>query len=285
MKTIVLLLTILLYVTVTVADQTIVSKKVTSGPSIDGVGNDKAWSSAKEYSSHDPLSKVDFKIKTVYTATHIYFLVSYTDKDESINHKSWVWNKGAEMYKKGPDREDALCFKFNMIGKSVDLRLGDDEYMSDLWFWKACRSNPAGYLDDKTQQLSSTKLPKSSKVTSHSGKTMYLIRKADAGKSSYKGSVLADYKGDIVPNYTTRTPQGSRADVKGKGVWKNGMWTIEISRKLNTGNKDDITFVPGKMYQFGLSRYEIAGKKKNPKISEPLFNSGEISELLTLKFN
>lgn len=278
------LLIIFICVFVCFGDQTIVSKKVGSAPIVDGKGSDAVWSQATEYTSYDPLSKVTFTIKTIYTKKEVFFLISFPDKDKSVQHKTWVWDKGKEMYTKGNDREDALCLKFNMMSNPVDIRLGDDEYMTDLWFWKACRSNPAGYLDDKTQQLSKTKLPKSSKVTSTSGKTMYLIRKGDAGKSSYKSKILADYQGDEVPAYDIRKPQGSRADVKGTGIWSNGVWTIEISRKLNTGHSDDVTFVPGKVYQFGISRYEIAGKKRNSTLTEPLFNSGEISEILTLKF-
>ena len=188
------------------------------------------------------------------------------------------------MYKKGSSREDALCLKFNMESHPVDLRLGDDEYMSDLWFWKANRTNPASVADDKTHQLSAEKLPKSSKITSKSGKKMYLIRKRDAGSSSYKGTALAEYQGDQVPNYITRPPSGSRGDVKAKGIWADGKWTIELSRALNTGNDDDVVFDPAQTLLFGVARYEIAGKKANPKIDQPLFNSGEITELLTLEF-
>lgn len=36
---------------------------------------------------------------------------------------------------------------------------------------------------------------------------------------------------------------GSRDDISGKGVWKNGRWTVEMKRKLSTGNKDDVDFV------------------------------------------
>ncbi len=35
---------------------------------------------------------------------------------------------------------------------------------------------------------------------------------------------------------------GSRDDISGKGVWKDGRWTVEIKRKLKTGYKDDIDF-------------------------------------------
>jgi hypothetical protein len=48
----------------------------------------------------------------------------------------------------------------------------------------------------------------------------------------------------------------SRDDVDAKGAWKDGYWTIELSRKLNTKYQDDIVFSkPGKdpvNYWFGV---------------------------------
>ncbi len=85
--------------------------------------------------------------------------------------------------------------------------------------------------------------------------------------------------------YENRIPIGSRADVKGKGVWHDGRWIIEIRRDLATNNSDDINFNDiDSTYKFGVSRYEIAGREPELGTSEPLFGSGEISELLTLKF-
>ncbi|MGA1791829.1 MAG: ethylbenzene dehydrogenase-related protein [bacterium] len=267
------------------ANQNIVPKKVANAPVIDGRGTDSVWAKAKEYTIHDNVAKVDITLKAVYTDKEIFFLVSYPDPDKSDTHKTWEWNKTMEMYKQGPDREDMFVFKWNMEPKHVDLSLtADNDYMADVWFWKACRTDPAGYADDKFQQFSSNELPKSTKLTSRSGKTMHLVRKGDSGKSAYKDTLYAEYKGDRMPTYDTRTPEGSRADIRAKGVWSGGRWTIEFSRALNTGNEDDIQFDMSKKYLFGVSRYEIAGRKPDTRVSQPLYGSGDISETLTLEF-
>lgn len=39
-------------------------------------------------------------------------------------------------------------------------------------------------------------------------------------------------------------PSGSRMDIFGKGKWKNGGYTLEFGRKLNTGHDDDVQFKP-----------------------------------------
>ncbi|MDA0999544.1 MAG: ethylbenzene dehydrogenase-related protein [bacterium] len=54
-------------------------------------------------------------------------------------------------------------------------------------------------------------------------------------------------------------PRGSRGDIDAKGVWKDGMWTLELRRKLDTGHPDDVVFVPGKKHAFGLSVHDNDG--------------------------
>ena len=48
----------------------------------------------------------------------------------------------------------------------------------------------------------------------------------------------------------------SRDDISARGVWKDGYWTIEVSRKLKTAYGDDIVFAPAVKedvdYSFGL---------------------------------
>ncbi|MFH1736581.1 MAG: hypothetical protein ABH838_01650, partial [Actinomycetota bacterium] len=49
----------------------------------------------------------------------------------------------------------------------------------------------------------------------------------------------ADYNKERFPE---GKPSGSRVDLKGVGAWKDGWWTLEFSRKLNTGHDDDVQF-------------------------------------------
>ncbi|MCP4753947.1 MAG: hypothetical protein GY866_23940 [Proteobacteria bacterium] len=174
--------------------------------------------------------------------------------------------------------------KWNMASDPTDLSVfADAPYLADIWFWKACRTDPLGFADDKIQKLSVEKLPKSMKLTSKSGRTTYLKRKGDQGKPAYRNTLYIEYKGDTAPHFINQFPRGSRADIWAKGIWANGEWTIEFGRKLNTGHKDDVQFEIGKLYPFGVSRYEIAGRKPDPSLTQPLFGSGDVSEPLFLK--
>jgi hypothetical protein len=47
-------------------------------------------------------------------------------------------------------------------------------------------------------------------------------------------------------------PSGSAADVQAKGEWANGKWTLELARKLNTGNPDDAAFDVSRTYKIAV---------------------------------
>lgn len=224
-------------------------------------------------------------LKAVYTDSEIFFLVSYPDADRSDTHKTWEWDKDDEMYKTGPDREDAFVFKWNMEDRLVDLSLkSEDDYKSDIWFWKSCRTDPVGYSDDKLDMVSSFEIKNSMVLTGKNGKKMYLLRNKDGGTTAFTDTLYTDYINDQMPGFTVAEPTGSSADIKAKGVWAEGKWTIEFRRALKTGNDDDIQLDPAKNYQFGVSRYEISGKPADPKISQPLYGAGDVSEAFTLNF-
>jgi hypothetical protein len=74
---------------------------------------------------------------------------------------------------------------------------------------------------------------------------------------------ITDYsafkKGDMLPwVYFDRAAKGkwggSRDDITGKMAYKDGYWTVEMGRKINTGFADDIRFRPadGKEILFGV---------------------------------
>jgi hypothetical protein len=266
------------------ADQEIISPLVKEAPVLDGSGDDAAWKSAKAYTVRDMRLDVDITLKSVHTGDKVFFYVSYPDPTEDRLHKPWVWNKELEMYKLGPKREDTFQFRWSMEDRDVDLSsFSDDDFTADVWYWKANRTDAVGYADDKYHTLSSRKAKKSRLVVSKKGKERFLLRLADEGTSSYEKQIPTDYKGDIIPQYKPVTPSGSRADVKAKGVWKDGAWTIEFARKLDTGHSDDVRFDPasGMKYKFGISIKSLYGESIDDSLPN-LYGQGRISEPLYL---
>lgn len=267
------------------AKQVLKSYATSQIPMVDGRETEEAWKNIEAVKTYDPIAQVEIKIKSVYSYSTIYFLVSFPDKDESRTHRSWIWNKEKQMYEEGPDREDVFVFKWKMDDTVKDISVfSDTPYAADVWYWKACRSDPEGYADDKIQRLYNYQVKDGFEVTSNSGKKMYLHRQGDNGRSTYKTNIFVEYQGDLIPRYTLRSPQFSRADVKAKGMWQDGRWTIEFARALDTGNGDDVNFLPiDRSYEFGVSRYEIAGRPQEAS-EQPFFGSGDITEILILEF-
>lgn len=268
---------------VSYADQSITAAKIDTPVSIDGIADDSQWKKASSITVFDPVAAIKIKIKSVHTDDSIFFLVSYPDPSESRQHKTWKWSKEKEIYIMGPEREDAFIFKFNMKKKPVDLSIhANNAYESDIWYWKADRTDPSGFADDKIQILSLQPSLKTRKLIHESGNIYYLTRKGDAGSSSYKNTIHTEYIQERMPHFSHLTPTGSRADITAKGKWHNEEWTIEFGRKLVTGYGDDIAFTkPGK-FQFGISRYEIAGRPPEKRSDQPLFGTGDTGENLTL---
>ncbi|MEE8397566.1 MAG: ethylbenzene dehydrogenase-related protein [Desulfobacterales bacterium] len=61
---------------------------------------------------------------------------------------------------------------------------------------------------------------------------------------------------DPIPGYILFRPKGSGGDIGAKGVWDNGIWTLEIKRQLITGNNDDVQFDTSKLYRFGIAIHD-----------------------------
>lgn len=53
-------------------------------------------------------------------------------------------------------------------------------------------------------------------------------------------------------------------------------------RRLASGHADDVRFDPGKRHLFGVSRYEIAGRQRDPAVEQPEYGMGDTAEALTL---
>jgi hypothetical protein len=177
-----------------------------------------------------------------------------------------------------------LVLKWLLTGDS--LYLAADKvapHTADVWFWKAARTNPSGYVDDKTDTVSTQDGKDSAKLKSDKHGTLYLYRPGDHGQCAYTEEVAFEYRGECIASFAPAAPTGSRADIRGKGVWKDGFWIIEMSRKLNTGNVDDVAFEVGGKYVFAATLYEMAGSGVNKEWWQPLYRTGDAFDKLILE--
>lgn len=221
----------------------LVSVRVTTAPSVNGKGNDPVWRSAaplevvaKRVMEPNIGLSTRASVRSVHTDTHIYFLVSWHDPAEDVSHKSWVWNAEKKAYEEGPDREDMFSLGFEHTGDFTADMLSPVDSVWEIWHWKAFRTNPHGYAMDKTHRYARSKPEGRANVhKARDGSEIWISRPEDAGETVEKKQAAPfTYQEDRVPQYTPGNPSGSTADVRAKGVWANGRWTLEFERRLDT---------------------------------------------------
>ncbi len=152
----------------------------------------------------------------------------------------------------------------------------------DLMQWRAARSNVLGMSDDgyvleyRNSDAGKNPFASNKDKETHAPKYMW-----DASKVGYK-SITADQvrkadhfliieknavpfdpnagwkEGDMVPQYVlSRTEsKGSAADNGGMGTWKDGMWTVVMTRPLGLANADDKSLKAGKVYNVGFAVHD-----------------------------
>ena len=213
------------------------------------------------------------EIKAVVRGDMIYLLAVWDDTSENILHKPYQWNEASAAYKKTKEMEDRFAVSFRMSGDFTNNKIGGGEFTADVWHWKASRSNPAGIAHDKMWKVSLSPFPKAKEWKSPDGRNVYLARSSDAGDRLYK-PVKYDIKQEEVMNRydVNLSPQGSIADVRAKGVWRDGRWVLEMSRKLDTGHDDDAAIPANGTIEIALAAFDNVGSEKH-----------SVSQVLTLR--
>ena len=149
--------------------------------------------------------------------------------------------------------------------------------LGDTWHVKTVRTNPVGQIDDQYVD-NDTKAEEAGRKSDAKTAGGY-ANNSKEGQKSPPFALPANkpappywimdsekvpfddskYKaGDEVPGIVIAPFTGDRGDISAKTVWKDGMWTIEWSRKLQTGSKTDVQFDPKKEFYFGLAVFDNA---------------------------
>jgi len=151
----------------------------------------------------------------------------------------------------------------------------------DIWHWKSIRTGPVGQIDD--QWLDDTKYDKEKAPgagrksdkkqgggyennTLKDGKPQWARRGNAAAPPYYildsEKEAFDDSKykpGDEVPGILVAPFTGDRGDIAAEATWENGVWTLEIGRRLKTGSPTDVQFEDlAKRYAFGVAVFDNA---------------------------
>ncbi len=263
----------------------ITSVKVAKGPTLDGKADDAAWKGApvtetvaKGVMPTNQGKSTDVRIQSVHTDTHIYFLVRWKDETkDDVAHKPWVWDAGKNAYVEGPEREDMFSLAFELSGPFDPDMLAGVESVWDVWHWKATRTNPQGYAMDRAHRYTKEQWQgKGKSFKARNGQTIWIARPEDAGDTvEKKQAAPTAKKEDRIPQYLQPVPTGSAADVRAKGAWADGWWTLELERKLDTGNADDTRFETSRTYKMAVAAHDRTGDMDKASGALELIFSGK----------
>ncbi len=263
-------------------EPTLMAVPASVGPTLDGAGTDAAWVEANALTVHvsgGKAGEVDVTLKAVYSASDVYMLLEWADETMSIDKKMWSLD-GSEWSQTGNEDRFAILWniddsiaQFNTAGCTVvchtKMSTNSAAEFGDMWHWKAARSNPVGYVDDKylnntgdaddggrhgdggDSTYSDNKdedgngapdyawastAPSAPSAVSVDLAERFLLKDEELAYSATNPLTGASWApGDTVPGYRLREPGGSRSDVEAYGVWANGVWTVEVKRALDTG--------------------------------------------------
>jgi len=175
-----------------------------------------------------------------------YVMAQWPDDTKSVMRDPYIWNAEKKAYDRPSKPDDQFALEFPMTGK-FDIRMItlSHEYTADVWHWKAGRGNPVGWVDDKRHIISQKPIQSGVEYSMGGHGNVYIARLMDEGTSSYSlKSKPSSFEGNVVDSLEQRQPTGSLADVQGKGIHDGKNWTLEMSRKFNTGHNDDAIIDP-----------------------------------------
>ncbi len=214
-------------------------------PAIDGQV-DPVWQNAK------PLTVVvrealgggaprNVVLRALYTADRVYVLAQWPDTTRSDMRDPYVWDPVKKEYARPTKPDDQFALEFPLTGEfRISMLTTENEFTADVWHWKAGRGNPVGWVDDKRHLIRMRPFAEARAYDLGGHEAVYIARPTDRGKGSYALKQRpTSYAGDVVDSFDPREPTGSLADVRGKGIHDGAGWTLEMTRKLDTGHADD----------------------------------------------
>ena len=177
-------------------------------------------------------------LRALNTDDTLYVMAQWPDNTKSVMRDPYIWNAEKKAYDRPSKPDDQFALEFPIRGK-FDIRMItlSHEYVADVWHWKAGRGNPVGWVDDKRHIISQKPIQGGVEYSMGGHGNVYIARLMDEGTSSYfLKSKPSSFEGNVVDSFEQRQAAVSLADVRGKGIHDGNNWTLEMSRKFNTGH-------------------------------------------------
>ncbi len=241
--------------------------RVTRPPRVDGQADDPAWADAPEI--RVPLGggpgPEALTVRAVHDGSRVYVLVRWADRTRDALYRPWVWDPAQGTYHQNDQADDGLALSLFSTPDLGDTCMLQGKGMeADLWLWRAFWSDISGLAVDARLQVSRTRLPRSNPYPARDGSgQLWVRRESDRGALGWSFFIPVEFQGAVVPSYKPSRAAGSRGDVQARGQWKDGAWTVELSRALDTRHPDDVPLAPGEERIIAFAVYDRAEKGRH----------------------
>ncbi len=221
-------------------------------------------------------------VKSFRNRRYIFFLFQWQDKSRSYNRqliktdRGWIEQKSdSSIFGESVYFEDQLAVSFHRSSSGClqSCHLGSSKQAgshytnrdtSDVWIWRALSTNPVGEADDGWWAESAVDSSAGIRFDNSAGggyasnlnrewdepyflsyhpASRYWIDMRSKYFMPYRPGLDVFEVGAIQPAVVTLPFMGDRGDIRVRGNWANGVWTVELSRSLNTGSPFDIVLM------------------------------------------
>jgi len=272
---------------------------------LDGRLDEPAWQETRPLivpiMGGNAIGRINVELRALHTGKELVLAARWPDSRDDAEKAMWKMGSDGRWHTLGVKRageagnEDRVMFFWNVDMPGFEkegclvachMAVSAAKYlespgMGDTWHWKAARSNPAGYCDDKYinhireggdggrhGDFVKSEKGTQSNVNAAGDGPMFMpdpkIARPDP-RFLFKENAIpippgASWPaGTRIPGYVLSRPDGSRGDVSAKGRWEDGFWTVEFRRALVTGHRDDVAFDDlKKTYLFALAASDNA---------------------------
>ena len=275
-------------------------------------------------SPNTPADAAPVALQAAYDAKNVYILGVWTDLtgDESLAKDQWEFD-GTSWSRPAGRNEDRIALMFDISttdwgtggtgcaiychvgetpGDGGRMRTNNAGETLDMWHWKAARSNPMGFADDKhviwadavDTTTGTRKGDDGSSVDSNNrdaaGTLPAFMAENDPGANATflinipQGSAravpfdpsAAHQAGDTIAGHVLQAAHSSRAGLKAQGSYSAGVWTVILSRPQTTNTPtQDVQFDlsnAANLYGFSAAIFNNAGG--NPTTMLPQDTTG-----------
>ena len=214
-------------------------------------------------------------LRALHTDDALYVFAQWPDDTKSELRDPYVWDPDAQRYERPSRPDDQFALEFPIDGDfAISMLTVTREFKADVWHWKAGRGNGVGWVDDKTHVISQSPVPNAKEHQLHGGRSVYIARVQDEGTGAYKVTAAPPSRQqDVVDSFQQLEPTGSLADVRGKGVHDGKTWSLEMSRRFDTGHPDDAVIDPSQDNPCAIA-----------VLDDELYEEHSVSTLITLHF-